>query len=199
MLKKLLFTLIVILTFNVNAQEAGKFRFGVELGPNIANQGGGIHFSLEPKINLAKEYNIGLSFFTSYLALRSFDIVGEQSFNAGISLSFFSGIAPVFNYYFQTPIMLKPFLGAGLGYAYIGGVNFLLNQEGIDLTSGLGIAYIGLIQGGFELSKFRFSFNYNILPNTLLVNVTNNDKYKIANSHFSAKIGFYIGGGKWNN
>lgn len=51
------------------AQQAGRFRMGLDLGPAIPDGGGiGALFSLEPKINIANNMSVGLRFGVAALA-----------------------------------------------------------------------------------------------------------------------------------
>lgn len=62
-IKKVLFLFVAILAIvNLQAQETGKIRVGVDLGYTIPSDGGGgVMFNFEPKYNIADKYECRLT------------------------------------------------------------------------------------------------------------------------------------------
>ena len=57
----------------------------------------------------------------------------------------------------------------------------------------------GLIRGGIEWAGFRMGLEYNFIPDSDLENL-NGDKVGTAkNAYLGIHIGFFVGGGKWEN
>jgi len=170
-----------------NAQEAGKFRVGLDLGYAIPDGGGGVLIAVEPKYNVSDNMNIGLRFESAALAKNITD--GALSLEAELTSS--TLIAGTFDYYFTSgSSSFAPFLGAGVGYSSLGSLSASFDGNAspeVDVDGKFG----GLIRGGFEIGKVRLAATYN------LIGASEVETSEIKNSYIGISFGFYFGGGKW--
>ena len=187
MRKILLVIAILALGFRVTAQEQGKFRVGLDLGYAFATGGGGFIISLEPKYNLTDNSNVGLRIGSAaYVRNIESDIDLDASIN--------SSVLATYDYYFNKGnSSISPFLGAGLGIYNLASIksdSFIYEESEV----GAGTEFGGMIRGGVEFGKLRLALEYNMVPKTDFILGRS-----IKNSYLGASIGFYLGGGKWNN
>ncbi len=180
---------------NSSAQEEGKFRLGLDLGAGINDGGGGIYGNLELKYNLQENMNLGLQYSIASLARDT-----KLDHNDEIESGAFTGhntIFGTFDYYFVLGGKFNPFLGAGLGLASMATVVIFdgeeLETDKIDPYSGVG----AMLRGGFEAGKFRFTLQYDLIPDHPAQDVDGNKLGEVANNYFGIAVGFYVGGGKW--
>ncbi|WP_019668335.1 hypothetical protein [Eudoraea adriatica] len=174
-MKKLLLVITIIaMGFTASAQEKDKFRFGMDAGYAFTDGGDGLFGYLEPKYNLTDNSNVGLRIGGAVRGgnAESLNIKGIGSFLG------------TYDYYFSNNTSSSPFVGGGLGVYWLGSID--------DLDFDLGTQFGGMIRGGIELSKFRITLEYNIIPKSDLP-----IGQSIKNSYFGASLGFYLGGGKW--
>lgn len=200
-MKKILFFLIVLCTFQVTvqAQEAGKFRFGMDLGP-AAPQGGdglGFVFNLEPKINVKDNLNIGMRFSAAALAknISLTTLIDEAEGEASGTVA----VAGTLDYYLNKGnSSVAPFIGGGIGYYSMANMEVTaddnnLNFDNLEPSNAWG----GLVRAGIELGKFRMAAEYNIVPDTDLQDSQGLVVGTTSNRYFAFTLGFYVGGGKW--
>ena len=201
-MKKFIIALLLVLSGNLAfAQQEDKFRVGMDWGFVVPNaEGGGFLVYLEPKYNFKSNMNIGLRFGLVGMAR---DVVynsgietvkGEFSANASFALTF--------DYHFHKEgSNFAPFLGAGLGRALFSNLTIedpISNGDDIGQIS-TNSATFGMFRGGFETGKFRLSLDYNFLPVSDIVDVSNNVIGETENSYFGISLGFFVGGGRWRN
>ena len=183
MKKLILFTIIVLTITNINAQEKGKFRAGLDLGLAFAGSGGGFLFSIEPKYNLTDNSNVGLRIGTAAYARN---ILSDIDLDVSVN----SNVLATYDYYFNKGnSSTAPFLGAGLGIYSLASIK---SDSFIYDELGTGTEFGGMIRGGVEFGKLRLALEYNIVPKTDFLLGSS-----IKNSYLGFSIGFYLGGGKW--
>lgn len=178
------------------AQESGKFRVGIDMGPAIPQGGGlGFGFYLEPKYNLNERMNIGIR-YGGAVTLRNIELSqGSSDVRAEIGGTGTLGLT--FDYYFLTGSKFVPFVGGGIGYYGFANVEIDSNDVPDDSALDTSMAVAPMVRAGFEFRKFRLSLDYNILPSSALVNAQNQRIGTVANSYLGFTLGFYVGGGKW--
>lgn len=200
-MRKFLFTLIVITIAQTTfAQQTGRFRMGMELGPAIPKGGGiGVLLNLEPKINISDNMNVGIRFGVAGLAKDvtyydlSEDYEGEVSANASVT--------GTFDYYFNRGgSNFAPYIGAGFGYYTLSSVE--LNSNDIDNPDTIGnleasFKWSPMVRAGIELGKFRMGAEYNFVPTSNLQNSNGEVIGEAINQYFGFTFGFYVGGGRW--
>ena len=197
-MKKLLFALIAVFTLSAaHAQEQGKVRVGLDLGYAVVSGGGGVLFNLEPKYNIADNMNVGLRFGLAAVVKNiSTDVYGDLS-SASISAS--NSYMGTFDYYFVLGGAFNPFVGGGLGYVSLASVSIEgttnYNSETDEFTPDgkLGL----MLRGGFEVSKFRLTLEYDMIGKSTLKDFEGNEFGSINNNYFGVTVGFYVGGGRW--
>jgi outer membrane protein W len=199
-MKKYLGVLILLMLLqNAVAQRAGGFRFQMDLGTAIPQEGGiGALVNLEPQILLKDNLAFGLRFGVAALAKDVTyysipeDYEGEVSGNASI--------AGTLNYYFNKGnSRVAPYIGAGFGYYALSSID--LEDTGID-ESEIGnleadFAWAPMVRAGLELGKFRIGAEYNFVPTSNLQNVSGQVIGEAINQYFGFTLGFFVGGGKW--
>ncbi|MCK5814956.1 MAG: hypothetical protein KAH07_03330 [Flavobacteriaceae bacterium] len=164
MRKLLLIGFVILGITSINGQEKGEIRVGLDLGAFFNDNGGSGLLSLETKYNLTDNSNIGIRIGTK---VNPFEFLFDDEYTAHIIATY--------DYYFHyKKTAIFPFLGGGLGL-----------YEGFNSGNNFG----GMIRAGLELSKFRLTLEYNIIPG--------NNALGYKNSYFGTSVGFYIGGGKW--
>ena len=89
-----------------------------------------------------------------------------------------------------------PFVGGGLGYASIANVSYEPFSNIDNKAEYIG-KINGMIRGGFEWKKLRFSIDYNFIPKSDFIDVNNDEIGDSKNSYFAFNLGFFVGGGKW--
>ena len=186
---KTLYTIVAVLCIQlISAQESGKFRMDVDAFYAIPSDASGVGLTLEPKFNIADNMSVGLRISNAFIShngspfgnniLFGIDEYGaDNEFVDGYE-SFITAVGGTFDYYFDelTGSSFTPFAGAGAQYVLISG--------DYDESSNLS----AMVRAGFEVRKFRFSVDYNILPSTTL---------GVSNSYIGIHLGVFIGGGKW--
>ncbi|NVJ85874.1 MAG: outer membrane beta-barrel protein [Algoriphagus sp.] len=199
-MKKLL-TLIILLGIGAAsyAQQAGKFRMGLELGPAIPKDGGiGALVNIEPKINVGDNMNVGIRFGVAGLAknVTYYDITedyeGEVSGNVSIT--------GTFDYYFNNGgSNFAPYIGAGFGYYGLSSVEIdASNIDDVDVGNlEANFKWAPMVRAGIELGKFRMGAEYNFIPNSDLQNTSGQVIGEAINQYFGFTFGFYVGGGRW--
>lgn len=202
-MKKLLIVLLFLAGSQITvAQQAGRFRMGMDVGPAIPKGGGiGVLFSLEPKINIANNMSVGLRIGTAALAKDityyniSEDYEGEVSGNASVTATF--------DYYLNNgKSNVAPFIGGGFGYYALSSID--IGNRDFDNPDGPGnleanFKWAPMLRAGVELGKFRMSAEYNFVPPSDLQNINGDVIGEAVNQYFGFTLGFYVGGGRWRN
>jgi hypothetical protein len=181
------------------AQRAGGFRFGMDMGAAIPQNGGiGALFNLEPQILLKDNLAFGVRFGIAGLAKDvtyyniSEDYEGEVSGNASIT--------GTLNYYFNNGnSRVAPYLGAGFGYYALSSVRIDSNDIDQEEVGNLeaSFAWAPMVRAGIELGKFRVGAEYNLVPPSNLQNLSGQVIGEAINQYFGFTLGLTIGGGKW--
>jgi hypothetical protein len=195
MKKIILITTVVLLSFSyTQAQRKGAFRAGLDIAIIPATKGFGLGFTLEPKYNIKQNMSVGLRFGSSGIVK---DIKQTSNTNSG-TVSTHSYVYGTYDYYFSSGTSFVPFVGGGLGYSSNSNVMVVdLNNNNSSNTKSQG-GFSGLVRAGFEAGKFRLGVEYNILPESLLLNeATGIYTGNTSNSYLGINVGFYVGGGKW--
>ncbi len=160
-MNKLLIVLLFLAGSQITvAQQAGRFRMGLDLGPAIPKEGGiGALVSLEPKINVANNMSVGLRFGVAALAKDvtyydiSEDYEGELSGNASA--------AATFDYFFNIgKSNVTPFIGSGFGYFALSSIDFENGDfENPDQIGSLEANFklASMLRSGVELGRFRMA------------------------------------------
>ncbi len=188
MKKLVLFGAIIALGLtNVNAQEKGKIRVGLDLGYSGGSGGGGVLVNIEPKYNISDNMNVGLRLGAAAFA-RSLEGNGAE---VDLDVATNGNYLATFDYYFNNGnSSLAPYLGAGLGIYSLAKANF--SSAGTSATVRAENEFGGMVRGGVEIGKFRLGVEYNIVPKTDL-----DAGVSSKNSYLGVSLGFYVGGGKW--
>ena len=199
MKRTLLYLLVICISSNLVAQKMGKLRVGGNLGIATQDKGFGIGTNIDLRYNLLDNFNIGLTFgnasmfkneimfSTMYgvrgqlIEIKSYLLSTDFYFNSGFSnyitfMGFSTGLFDVSKLYLPN-------------YTNIQDVNIYDHSE-----TKLGC----IIRTGFEHKKFRFAIEYNLIPKTLVTDISQHSFGLTNNCFFDVTLGFYIGGGKWN-
>ena len=202
-MKKLILSFLVIaLAFNINAQQQGKIRVGLDAGLALPNRGAGLNGDLDIRYNVADNMNIGIKFNGGILLKDMY--VDETANTASIKSSVIGSTLLTSDYYFNDGTSsFAPFLGGGLGVFKI--INLGLSAIGNTPPSPTNTAnilpetkYGGLLRGGFEAGHFRMALEYYLIPRSALYDLNSNSYNGTAGNNFvNLTIGFYLGGGHW--
>lgn len=188
-MKKLMVLIALLGGFSlVNAQEQGKFRVGLDVGYAFPKGGGGVSFAIEPKYNIGSNMNVGIRWETALMgrALQIADSGVEIESSVSGSTAFYG----TFDYYFGGDSSFAPFVGAGIGYSSLAGLEVTVGS--VTEESDSEGKFAGLVRAGFEWGKFRLALNYNLIGKTEYDNGNS-----VKNSYLGLNLGFYLGGGKW--
>ncbi|MBN7817126.1 outer membrane beta-barrel protein [Algoriphagus pacificus] len=183
-----------------NAQHAGRFRMGMDVGPAIPKGGGiGALVNLEPKVNLKNNLNVGIRFGVAALAKDvtyyniNDDYEGEISGNISVT--------GTMDYYFNNGgSNVAPYIGAGFGYFALSSIE--INSTDFDTPDNIGdleadFKWAPMVRAGVELGKFRMGAEYNFVPTSNLQNASGEVIGEAINQYFGFTLGFYVGGGRW--
>lgn len=193
-------TLLLFVCQMTMAQQAGRFRIGMDLGAAIPKGGGiGALVNLEPKVNLNNNMNVGIRFGVAGLAkdVTYYDVIedyeGEISGNVSVT--------GTFDYYFNKGASnVAPYIGAGFGYYALSSIQ--INSDDFDTPDNFGdleadFKWAPMVRAGVELGKFRMGAEYNFIPTSNLQNTSGNVIGEAINQYFGFTLGFYVGGGRW--
>jgi outer membrane protein W len=193
-------TLLLFVCQWTMAQQAGRFRMGMDLGAAIPKGGGiGALINLEPKINLNNNMNVGIRFGVAALAkdVTYYDVIedyeGEISGNVSVT--------GTFDYYFNKGgSNVAPYIGAGFGYYALSSIE--INSVDFDTPDTIGdleadFKWAPMVRAGVELGKFRMGAEYNFIPTSNLQNISGEVIGEAINQYFGFTLGFYVGGGRW--
>lgn len=199
-MKKLVSILILTLVIHsAYSQEAGRFRFQMDLGAAAPKDGGlGALVNFEPQILVMDNLAIGLRMGVAGLAkdVTYYEIPddydGELAANASVS-----GTA---NYYFNYGKgKVAPYIGAGFGYYALSNIDVDGSDFDEDEVEDLkaNFAWAPMLRAGVELGKFRIGAEYNFVPKSDLQNVSGEVIGQATNEYFGFTLGYFVGGGKW--
>lgn len=200
-MKKLLaITLLLFVCQWTLAQQAGRFRMGMDLGAAIPKGGGiGALVNLEPKVNLNNKMNVGIRFGIAGLAkdVTYYDITEDYEGEISGNLS----ITGTFDYYFNNGgSNVAPYLGAGFGYFALSSLD-IKNGDFDDPDNFTNLEadfkWAPMIRAGVELGKFRMGAEYNFVPASNLQNSAGQVIGEAINQYFGFTLGFFVGGGRW--
>lgn len=194
-MKKIAFLFLVLLSTLTFAQEKGKFRASLDLGyATPSGGGGGVSLYLEPMYNIKDNISIGIRIGAPLLFKKIQFFDGETSETSGdTNLNFIATLDYRFN---KNNLSFVPFVGAGVGYALIPNIGANRFSDIDDETQYSG-EISGMIRGGFEWKKLRLSLDYNLIPNSDLIDIDGSKIGYSKNNYFGISIGFFVGGGKW--
>lgn len=183
------FMLIASLSF---AQQANKFRLGIETGYTFPKGGSGILMVIEPKYNITRSINVGIRY---QLASMSREIANAAGQLTRASLTTNHSLLGTLDYYIKVKnaAYIAPYAGIGAG------VYSLTSVTASDYSSAAaeGRQFGGILRLGAEIAKYRFGLEYNFVPKSNYTLSTNNIAGSIKNSYFAITVGFFIGGGVW--
>lgn len=187
-MKKLFFAIsLLLIGFNINAQDYKPFKVGLGLGYAAPSDGGGgIAVYLEPGYRINDQILVGLRIESAVMAKT----VGTQEASAKATGSYtING-----QYYFSNN-KFRPF--AGLGVGLFANADVEVSGSSGSASAGNGIGFYPRV--GFDFGHFNFIFDYNIVPPTDELEVSGSTVSlgddEIKNSYMSIKIGVSIGGG----
>jgi outer membrane protein X len=193
-MKKLVLSLLIVaFAFNMNAQEKGKIRVGLDAGLAFPNAGIGFNGDIDLRYNIMDNLNAGVKFGFAALG-KDISLSGGTGTVSAMTYSLITS-----DYYFNKPeSSFAPFLGAGLGSFSIGNVQ-VITSSNENTASNLLVEHKigGLLRGGFEAGHFRMALEYYLIPRSSLVDINNNIIGTTGNGFLNLSIGFYLGGGHW--
>ena len=189
----------IFLCSTLSAQQAGKFRVGLDVGGFKPSNGVTFGCDLDLRYNFSSNLNAGIK-FTSLSMAKDFIKNSDQTSTGVLSLT--SATILQSDYYFLTKNSnFASFIGGGIGRFGLVNVGFNHTMEATISSYDYSKDYkIGsLIRAGFEYEKFRVAFEYYTIPNSILVNPSGQTIGTYSNRFSNLTLGFYIGGGKFNN
>lgn len=202
-MKKLLFIIFAIAIFHSSqAQQAGRFRMGMDLGPVIPKNGGiGALVNFEPKVNIRHNLNVGIRFGFAGLAkdVTYFDLIDDYEGEISGNISATGTI----DYYFNNGnSAAAPFIGGGFGYYTLSSID--IENGDFDTPEDIGnleadFKWAPMLRAGVELGKFRMAAEYNFIPTSNLQNTSGDIIGEAINEYFGFTLGFFVGGGRWRN
>lgn len=197
-----LFTIMLfgLILHSTQAQQAGKFRMGMDLGIAIPDGGGiGGVLNFEPKVNIRDNMSVGIRLGVAGLAkdVTYFDITQDYEGEVSANLS----VGGTFDYYFHKDNSnVAPFIGVGYGYFALSSID--IKNGDFDQIDDIGnleadFKWAPMLRAGVELNKFRMAAEYNFVPNSNLQDIAGNVIGEAVNQYFAFTLGFYVGGGRW--
>lgn len=199
-MKKLLSVLILLLVVQTAySQQAGKFRYQMDLGFAAPKDGGiGALVNFEPQVLVLNNLALGMRMGVAGLAkdVTYYTIPEDYNGEIGANLSI-SGTA---NYYFNFGnSKVAPYIGAGFGYYALSNIEIENTDFDRDEVGDLqaSFAWAPMLRAGVELDKFRIGAEYNFIPSSNLQNVQGDVIGKATNEYFAFTLGFFVGGGRW--
>lgn len=196
MRKIILLAILTLALANGYSQEKGKFRVGLDFGFVPTGGGGGGLFSIEPKINIKDNMNVGLRFGGAGIAKD----IQNNSTSTSAEISANGSLVGTYDYYFHksgSGSSFAPYIGAGVGYYSLANVKVDDTSNSSEITPEVSGVMGGLIRGGFEWAGFRMGLEYNFIPDSDLQDLNGNVVGTAKNTYLGIHIGFFVGGGKW--
>jgi outer membrane protein W len=199
-MKKLLGVLVALLVINTAySQQAGKFRYQMDLGTAVPKDGGiGAIVNLEPQVLVRNNLALGMRVGVAGLAkdIVYYDIPDDYDGEIGANIS----VLGTANYYFNFGSgRVAPYIGAGFGYYSLSNLDIEESNYHDDDFENLtaDFAWAPMIRAGVELNKFRIGVEYNFVPKSDLQNVRGDVIGQATNEYFAFTLGFFVGGGRW--
>lgn len=199
-MKKLFVMMLMMLMMQAAfAQQAGGFRFQMDLGTAIPKDGGiGALVNLEPQILIKENLAFGLRLGVAGLAKDVTYYNIPEDYNGEVSAN--ASISGTLNYYFNNGnSRVAPYIGGGFGYYALSNIeieDFNIADDDVgDLEASF--AWAPMIRAGVELGKFRIGAEYNFVPPSDLQNVSGQVVGEAINQYFGFTLGFFVGGGRW--
>lgn len=193
-MKLLFLSLLALLTGSASAQEFKPFKVNTSLGyakPSGAGSTGGILLSLEPRYGLNDRVDLGLRYELALMdRAYTLDNLPGNSETKGSSSFMFTGN------YLLSDSNFRPFIGAGVGVFTVVGVSFSEGSGGVSGGTKLG----AMARAGFKAGHFAVGAEYNLVPSSTGLLTSSSaviQRYKSPNSYLGIKIGFDIGGGRY--
>ena len=192
---------ILVMAQTTFGQRAGGFRFQMDLGAAIPQEGGiGALVNFEPQILIKDNLALGLRLGVAGIAkdITYYNI--PQDYNGEISAN--ASLSGTLNYYFNNGnSRVAPYIGAGFGYYALSNINIEDTDIPEDEIGNLeaSFAWAPMVRAGVELGKFRIGAEYNFVPSSDLQNVSGQVIGEATNQYFGFTIGFFAGGGRWKN
>lgn len=198
-MKKSLLVVFVLSTMFAQAQDFKSFKVNLSAGyAQATGKGisGGALFSIEPKISLSSQVDLGLR-LEEALLIRGVNWDGNGSTSTGTVAGFGSALLTATHLFGTTNT--RPFLGVGLGLYSIASSGTVLINNGqvkseLPLTSYTTIG--GMIRAGVKLGHFVAAAEYNAIPTHTYKLPTVTTDFTTKSSYFGFKIGFDLGGGR---
>jgi len=200
-MKKILlagFALFCLSTIS-NAQSFKPFRVDVMTGwaiPQGPGAKGGVAFSLEPRYSIIDKISVGLRMEAAITA-RGWVAGDGSSASADVAAS--GSYLATGDYYYSNRFF-RAFSGVGTGIYSLASASVSAGSQNGSVSLGGSTKFGGMIRSGFELSHFRFAFEYNLVgKSTQTVTDGNGNTLGTAtakNSYCAIKIGFFLGGGR---
>jgi hypothetical protein len=199
-MKKLLGVLVALFLINTAySQQAGKFRYQMDLGIAAPKDGGiGAIVNLEPQVLVLNNLALGMRLGVAGLAkdIVYYDIPDDYDGEIGANVSLL-GTA---NYFFNFGKgNVAPYVGAGFGYYSLSNLEIEDSYYHDDDFENLeaDFAWAPMLRAGVELNKFRIGVEYNFVPKSNLQNVRGDVIGQATNEYFAFTLGFFVGGGRW--
>lgn len=190
--------MVLFVLNTAHAQDAGKFRVGLDLGFADRKSGNGFYLVLEPKYTLSDQTNVGLRY--GWTAVLKAVETGDQGELESVKVYTVDSYMATFDYYFIFSRTFTPYVGSGLGYVSPANINMARNGNTRNSSSPdykPGGKFGFMIRGGFELGKFRYTMEYDAIGKTELKNASGEEYGSMRNSYIGITVGFFVGGGRW--
>jgi outer membrane protein W len=196
-MKKLVLSLLIVaLAFNLNAQEKGKFRGGLDVGLALPNAGAGFNGNIDLRYNIMDNWNAGVKFGLAALA-KDFSMASTGGTSSATACALTYSLITS-DYYFNRPASsFAPFLGGGFGSYSIDNIQVLSNTNTSTPNVAIDHKFGGLLRGGFEAGHFRMGLEYYLIPRSTLYDPYGTVAGSTGNNFLNLFIGFYLGGGHW--
>ncbi len=212
MLRKIIvFTTLLIWSFNLKAQEKSTIKLKIETGFDLGKPGAFLNF--EPKVRSTENTVIGLRFgLMAYPGSSDIGTINTQTIGNNADFKYIineesgNGIisfVPTFDNYLNKNILLekyffRPYLGLGAGYyilgAYIEVTQINTANAAEDEVKGRVRNQLGLLlRGGIEFDKFIIGLEYNFTPKTDIELPNGQTIGTIDLSFIGLSVGFMIG------
>ncbi|MFN3997094.1 hypothetical protein [Algoriphagus sp.] len=199
-MKKLFAVMLIMFMMQTGfAQQAGGFRFQMDLGAAIPKDGGiGALVNLEPQILILDNLAFGLRLGMAGLAKDVVYTNSTEDYDGDIAGN--ASIVSTLNYYLNNgSSRVAPYVGAGFGYYGLSNIKIedsnIAKEDIGDLEAAF--AWAPMARAGVEVGKFRMGVEYNFIPNSNLQNVNGQVIGQAVNKYFGFTLGFFVGGGKW--
>ncbi|CCH54095.1 hypothetical protein BN8_03238 [Fibrisoma limi BUZ 3] len=198
-MKQVLLSLFMLVAVSATAQEFKPFKFNISLGyakPSGPGASGGFLYSLEPKYGLSDNIDLGLR-IEGALMVRGVVVNGEDAEGELKA----SGSYLVTGTYLLTNTNFRPYIGAGAGLFSVAstGVTVIDDEAEAGTLTG-GTKFGGMVRAGFKAGHFNLGLEYNLIPATEGIIMSNNGlntNVSSKNSYFGIKLGVDIGGGRY--